>query len=96
VSNGKTCLEFDTDTRAELHLLEHRKKMLEYLQIVKPRRISPFETVPVEPFSAPYDAEGYADTSISDDMVTDVFLEFSSRTRKKESEKYLRSITGMF
>ena len=70
--------------------------MLEYLQIAKPRRISPFETAPVEPFSAPYDAGGYADTSISHDMVTDVFLEFSSRTRKNESEKYLRSITGMF
>ena len=49
----------------------------------------------MEPFSLPYDLDGYADVSISGDLITDVFLEFSNRTRKEESQKYLRTLTGM-
>lgn len=46
-------------------------------------------------FSEPRDREGYADSSISNDMVTEVYLEFSARVRIQESEKYLRTLPGM-
>ena len=45
-------------------------------------------------FSSPYDLEGYGDDSITDDLITDVFLEFSERTQKDESDSYMRTLTG--
>jgi hypothetical protein len=78
----------------ELHLLEYQRKKLEYVQNAKFFRPSPFQVVAVEPFSQPYDLDGYADISISDDLITDVFLQFSTRTRQEESQRYLRTLTG--
>jgi hypothetical protein len=45
-------------------------------------------------FSEPYALDGYADASITDDLITDVYLEFGERTRRIESERYLRTLTG--
>ena len=45
-------------------------------------------------FSTPNDVQGYTDKSISHEIVTEVFLDFSSRTRKAESESYLRSLSS--
>jgi hypothetical protein len=84
-----------SNKNTELHLLEYRKRMLEYVQIARPIRITPFEIGPPEEFPAPDDIGGYANAPISDDLITDVFLEFSNKTRKQESERYLRSLTGI-
>jgi hypothetical protein len=56
--------------------------------------MSPLRIQPLMEFSGPYDADGYADNSISYEVVTELWLEFSERTRKVESEKYLRTLTG--
>jgi hypothetical protein len=78
----------------ELHLLQYKKRMLEYLQVFGRKWVSPLRAQPLHKFSGPYDTNGYAATSVTDDGITDVFLEFSERTRQKESEKYLRTLTG--
>ena len=80
---------------SELHLLEYKQKMLEYLQHAQHRRrVSPFGLASLEAFSGPYALDGYADTSITDDLITDVYLEFGERTRKIESERHIRTLTG--
>lgn len=50
----------------------------------------------LKPFSNPDDPQGYADKSISDKVVMEVYLDFSSRTRQAESESYLRSLPSKF
>ena len=45
-----------------------------------------------KPFSAPDDMQAYADKSISHEIITEVFLDFSGRTRQAESDLYLRSL----
>ena len=47
----------------------------------------------VKQFSSPWDPKGYAAWPITDDLITDIFEEFSKRTRIRESEDYLRTIT---
>ncbi len=37
----------------------------------------------------------YGDTSISDNFVSDVYLDFDKRARTIESEEYLRTLSGM-
>jgi hypothetical protein len=83
-------------TKLELHLLEYKQRELEYLQFFGHRHVSPFQTVSLKAFSSPFDVEGYADNSITDDLVTDLFLEFSERSRQIESEKYVRTLTGVY
>ncbi len=41
-----------------------------------------------------YGPDGYNDTPITDDFITDVWLEFSKRTRQEESTEYLKSLAG--
>jgi hypothetical protein len=79
---------------SELHLLQYQQKALEYLQHFSRRRVTPFRSDPLKKFSSPYHMDGYADNYISDDLITDLYLEFSERTRRDESEKYLRTLTG--
>ncbi|OBZ71006.1 hypothetical protein A0H81_09132 [Grifola frondosa] len=52
-----------------------------------------YKVVRLKPFSAPRD-EGYYDRPITHDLITDIFLEFSNRTREQESAEYSRSLTG--
>jgi len=78
----------------ELHLLEYKQKMLDYLQNMKIRHTSEFKPNPLTPFSTPFDPKGYDDNCITDDLITDIFLDFSERTRKGESEEYQRTLTG--
>ena len=78
----------------ELHLLEYKQGFLEYLQSFQQCHISPFETMPLLEFSSPYDTEGYAYDSITDDLITDLFLEFSEWTQKDESNEYMQTFTG--
>jgi hypothetical protein len=53
-----------------------------------------FQSNPLKAFSKPYDMDGYADNYITDDLITDLYLDFSERTWRIESEKYLRTLTG--
>lgn len=78
----------------EFHLLEYKQKALRYLHAFQHRRVTPFRIDPLKKFSDPWDPNGYADDCITNDLITDVYLEFSERTRKAESERYLRTLTG--
>lgn len=51
----------------------------------------PFAKPSIEPFSPPTEA-GYNDTSITDDMIRDVYMAFIERTRSEESDEYLRNL----
>lgn len=78
----------------ELHLLEYGKRKLEYLRQFSIRPTSVFKPNPLQVFSNPSDASGYNDKSISDDMITALFIDFSERTQQAESQEYLRTLTG--
>jgi hypothetical protein len=82
------------DELVELHLLEYKEKHLDYLRNFQNRRISPLRPDSLNEFSGPWDMTGYADNSITDDLITDLYLEFSEQTRRVESDKYLRTLTG--
>lgn len=47
------------------------------------------------PFSSPDDEAGYDDHPITHDLINDVYAEFSTRRRHKESDNYLKTLTGM-
>lgn len=48
--------------------------------------------IQIRPFSDPFDEDGYAGTSISDDLITDLYADFGDRTRHIESDSYLRTL----
>ena len=69
--------------------------MLEYLFAFETQRRASFLIRPcLETYTSPEDPLGYADTSITDDMITHVYSEFSERSRHRESEEYLHTLTG--
>ena len=87
----------------ELHLLEYNELRLEYLKCLESRPLlSHFQSASLKPFSTPYytksgpdpDLRGYDDKSISNEMITEVFTEFSEKTRQGESDEYLRTLSG--
>ena len=84
----------------ELHLLEHQQRHLEYLQRLKTRVDEPIQyfspNFVVKFASIGSDSDGDYTFSISNDMVTEVYAEFSARSRKKECEGYLRTLTGRY
>ncbi|KAJ8596101.1 hypothetical protein M405DRAFT_929054, partial [Rhizopogon salebrosus TDB-379] len=84
----------------QLHLLEYNRRKLDYLQAWKSRHTTQrgmefFSPNPLRVFSDPYDANEYNDKPISRDMVSEVFQEFVSGTRERESEEYLRTLSGI-
>ncbi|KAG2113703.1 hypothetical protein DEU56DRAFT_710042, partial [Suillus clintonianus] len=50
---------------------------------------------PLQAFSDPHDKKNYNDKPISNDVITEVFQEFVSGTRERESEDYLRTLSGI-
>ena len=86
----------------ELHLLEYQRCALEYLESFQRERSKPktvaayFGKGDLRPatFSPFAHSHGYAGRSITDEMVSEVYLSFVSRTRQQESELYLRTLTG--
>lgn len=57
------------------------------------------QTQVLQAFSNPGDSLGYAayaDKWISSEIITEVFLDFCARTRQKESEMYLKTLSGTF
>ena len=80
----------------ELHLLEYHQRMLEYLDYFKSQRRNPM--LPknhIRPFSSPTDEDGYADSSITNDLITDLYLDFVAKGRKSESIEYCQTRTGI-
>ena len=51
-------------------------------------------TLSLQPFSEPFDVDGYDARSITHDLVTEVYEEFVRRTREMESTRYLRTLSG--
>ena len=68
--------------------------MLEYLHSFEGAWQSPFKPVVLQQFSAPDSTTGYNDRSISDEIITEVYLEFGQKTRQEESSEYLKTVTG--
>ncbi|KAK6969492.1 hypothetical protein R3P38DRAFT_3500892 [Favolaschia claudopus] len=83
----------------QLHLLEYKQRELEYLEAFRTRFIPTLNfgatAIPLQEFSAPHDTSGYNDESITDDLITDTFIEFTDRTRAAECSKYLRTLTAI-
>lgn len=79
----------------ELHLIEYHKTRREYLEAFR-ARIKPADFTPLqlESFSDPWDPTKYGAKPITNDMVTEVYIEFSERTRKAEAEDYMKTLTG--
>ncbi|KAK7062280.1 hypothetical protein R3P38DRAFT_3167271 [Favolaschia claudopus] len=75
----------------QFHLLEYNKRHLAYLNSYKSHS---FKT-PLESFSAPNDRSGYNDKCISNDMISDIFREFTKRTREVECSQYLRTLSAI-
>lgn len=90
----------------ELHLLEYHRRKLAYLKAVQCKHTKVTGTAgltnfgittnTLKPFLAPDDLQGYADKSISHEVITEVFLDFSSCTWQAESQLYLRSLPSKF
>lgn len=53
-----------------------------------------FSPNPLQSFSDPGDTKNYNDKPISNDVITEVFQEFVSGSRERESEDYLRTLSG--
>ena len=78
-----------------MHLLEYHLRRSEYLHAFEGQMTAmPLFRPTLQAYSDPIDSEGYADTSITDDMISDVYLEFSHRTREAESTNYLQTLSG--
>jgi hypothetical protein len=45
-------------------------------------------------FSDPGKVDGFNNKSITDDLITDIYLGFSDQTRRAESQEYLRTLSG--
>ncbi|KAG2140098.1 hypothetical protein DEU56DRAFT_941924 [Suillus clintonianus] len=89
-----------TENIRQLHLLEYHRRKLDYLQAWKSRRTTRhgmdfFSPNPLRAFSGPYDVKEYNARPISHDMVSEIFQEFVSATRERESEEYLRTLSGI-
>jgi hypothetical protein len=75
--------------------------MLDCLRTIESQRskqsgASFFGTAALKMFSPPDDVHGYADKSISHEMVTEIFLDFANRTRHVESETYLKTLRSKY
>ncbi|KAJ3477525.1 hypothetical protein NLI96_g10403 [Meripilus lineatus] len=79
----------------QLHLLEYKERMLEYLVFFKVRSMQISAAAPrLHPYSEPYDENGYRDQSITADMISEVYQGFGERSRRDESIKYTRTLDG--
>jgi hypothetical protein len=79
----------------ELHILEYFKQKNGYLEAFEQRQPCFFRQLDIlEPFSDLCDASGYNNKSITDEMITEIYLEFSNRTQKAKSDSYLHTRTG--
>lgn len=68
--------------------------MLEYLSYFNLARPNPFNQTYLQKFSAPMDEDGYGDSPITNDLITDIYLEFIMKTRQEESVEYCKTREG--
>lgn len=98
VPDTQTTQYADLQHNSELHLFEYHQAKLEYLQYFAFQTKKQQSTLASPPtlsrFSDPGKADGYNDKSITDDLITDIYLGFSDQTRRAESQEYLRTLTG--
>jgi hypothetical protein len=87
--------EYKSHCDSELHLLDYHKKVLEYLNVFESLPDTRLVPLPLKSFLEPHDKLGFNSNSISDDTVTEVFLEFSEKTCNEESDEYTHTLTGM-
>ncbi|EJD40175.1 hypothetical protein AURDEDRAFT_170755 [Auricularia subglabra TFB-10046 SS5] len=98
---GSTASGF-AETVRQLHLQRYFQDKREYVALVLAKTstgtmdafVRGRQTAPT-PFSDPYDNAGYALCHASGDVLADIYLDFVKRTRKPESETYLRSLAGV-
>lgn len=95
-------------TPSEVHLKLYHERHRDYLEALVAQqalRASSMKgqqtltpTIPVNPipFSAPDDPNGYNDTAISGDMVTELYTEFVATCRQAESERLHRMHHDIF
>lgn len=81
---------------SETHLLQYHRIRRQYLKQLKIRveQNAIYPVVQIESFSGPWDPQGYADGSITNDLITDLYIDFGERTRKEESDTYTNSLSG--
>jgi hypothetical protein len=84
----------DSTHLLELQLLENHKKCLEYLQFFQQRPDSPLTPLQLEVF-VDQSVQRCLRNTISGETITEIFTLFGSQTRKRESEQYLRMLTGV-
>ncbi|TFY52964.1 hypothetical protein EVG20_g10326 [Dentipellis fragilis] len=78
----------------QLHLLEYQQCQLEYLRRYGSQRKVIFSKSRLEPFSPPGAVDGFTDKSITDDLITHVYLEYIDRTRKEEAALIMKTLAG--
>lgn len=92
------------DSSVEQHLREYHARRLHYFEQYRNRRQrstsltffqAPLKERGPTAFSEYGDPQGYSGASISSDLVSEVFLQFASKTRQEESSDMLRTIEGM-
>lgn len=103
-------MAFGPSVQSELYLLQYHRKHLEYLQYLQLRVHQPAQMLSpasLLPFSIPYTSAsgaassveagtqgGYNNTSITHDLIMDVYAQFCVQTRQRESEAYMRMLSG--
>ncbi|PIL36291.1 hypothetical protein GSI_01954 [Ganoderma sinense ZZ0214-1] len=85
----------------QLHLLRYHSDKKAYLDryqelLDHDRRsvLRSFKT-PLQTFSTPTNVGGYGNSSISNDLISDVYLLFSESTRREESNEHIRSLSAI-
>lgn len=78
----------------ELYLLEKKKQELTYLQVFTQREPKKGELKPIQLEDFVSAGAHFEDKPITDDAISDIYLESDRRTRKEESAEYMRTLTG--
>ncbi|TFY77528.1 hypothetical protein EWM64_g6486 [Hericium alpestre] len=92
---GVTRELLDVIIEVQLHLLEYNKAQLEYLRTYRSVHSAYFHYRALQPFMEPFNAKGYGGPSISDEIISEVYLDFTTRSREDESQRYMRTIRAV-
>ncbi|CAA7261854.1 unnamed protein product [Cyclocybe aegerita] len=89
-------LVLQNNSSIKLHLLEYYERKLEYLSCFEAAHLHPFpgQRTNLEMFSEPGQESGYSDAFITNDLITDIYLDFIKKTREGESHNYCQTRTG--
>jgi hypothetical protein len=73
---------------------EYLRQKYAYLEAFERQWPSVFHPLQLKGYLDLRNVDGYGDKSVTDEMIMEVYLEFSNTTRKPESDAYLRTRTG--